>query len=86
MTGDAPPSWFIDELGYAGRENLDPEHVSRYDAKEDAGAAGELAVLRALGLTAESVVVEFGPGTGQFTVAVAPECARVIAVDVSAQM
>jgi len=86
LTGDAPPSWFIDELGYAGRENLDPEHVSRYDAKEDAGAAGELAVLRALGLTAESVVVEFGPGTGQFTVAVAPECARVIAVDVSAQM
>ena len=86
MTGDARPSWFIDELGYAGRENLDPEHVSRYDAKEDAGAPGELAVLRALGLTAESVVVEFGPGTGQFTVAVAPACARVIAVDVSAQM
>src|SRR5919106_314895 len=30
------PAWFIDELEYAGRENLDANHVARYDAKEDA--------------------------------------------------
>jgi ubiquinone/menaquinone biosynthesis C-methylase UbiE len=79
-------TWFLDELRVAGRENLDPEHVARYDGKEDAGAAAEVALLRKLGLSAGSLVVELGAGTGQFTVAVAPACARVIAVDVSPVM
>ena len=61
-------------------------HVERYDAKEDASAAGEVALLAGRGLTGDSVIVELGAGTGQFTVAVAPACARVIAVDVSAPM
>lgn len=80
------PDWFIDELSYAGRENLDPAHVARYDAKEDASAAGEVALLRSMGLTRESLVLELGAGTGQFTVEVAQACARVIAVDVSEPM
>jgi len=80
------PSWFINEVGHAGRENLDAAHVAAYDAKEDARAAEEVALLRDLGLTADSTVVEFGPGTGQLTVEVAPACARVAAVDVSAPM
>jgi hypothetical protein len=67
----------------AGRENLDAGHVSRYDAKEDAGAADDVLVLQRAGLTAESVVVETGTGTGQLAIAVAPVCARVIAVDAS---
>jgi ubiquinone/menaquinone biosynthesis C-methylase UbiE len=82
----ATPTWFIDELRYAGRENLDAAHVARYDGKEDASAAAEVALLQRLGMTPESVVVELGAGTGQFTVAVAPACARVIAVDVSEVM
>jgi ubiquinone/menaquinone biosynthesis C-methylase UbiE len=90
VTHDRPrrltPRWFIDELDFAGRENLDASHVARYDAKEDASAASEVALLTELGLTAESLVVEFGAGTGQFTVEVAPSCARVIAVDVSPLM
>jgi ubiquinone/menaquinone biosynthesis C-methylase UbiE len=77
------PSFFLDELRVAGRENLDPDHVARYDGKEDASAAAEVALLRRLGLNGESLVVELGAGTGQFTVAVAAACARVIAVDVS---
>jgi ubiquinone/menaquinone biosynthesis C-methylase UbiE len=80
------PGWRPDELRYAGRENLDPAHVERYDAKEDAGAADEVAVLKDVGLTRESVVLEFGAGTGQFTLAVARDCAQVIAVDVSEPM
>jgi ubiquinone/menaquinone biosynthesis C-methylase UbiE len=80
------PDWYIDELGYAGRENLDAAHVARYDAKEDASAAGEVALLRSIGLSRESLVVELGAGTGQFTVEVAPACARVVAVDVSEAM
>jgi SAM-dependent methyltransferase len=80
------PLWLLDELRVAGRENLDRDHVARYDAKEDAGADAEVALLESVGLTLESVVVEFGSGTGQFTVAVAPRCARVVAVDVSEPM
>ncbi|KHL10762.1 methyltransferase family protein [Mumia flava] len=80
------PPWFIDELAFAGRENLDPKHVARYDEKEDAGAAEEVALLRRHGLSGDSVLVEFGPGTGQFTVEVAPVCAHVVAVDVSPVM
>jgi ubiquinone/menaquinone biosynthesis C-methylase UbiE len=79
-------NWRLDELGSAGRENLDPAHVARYDGKEDAGAAAEVALLEDLGLDADSTVVELGPGTGQFTVAVAPRCRRVVAVDVSEPM
>lgn len=86
MSRAQTPTWFIDELRYAGRENLDAEHVARYDGKEDASAASELALLQALGLTRDSVVVEFGAGTGQFSVAAAPACARLIAVDVSPVM
>lgn len=78
--------WVLDELESAGRENLDADHVGRYDAKEDAGAAAEVAVLAALGLIDESVVVDLGAGTGQFSLAVATACARVVAVDVSPVM
>lgn len=80
------PGWFIDESSYAGRENLDAAHVVRYDSKEDASASSEVALLERVGLARESLVLEFGPGTGQFTVEVASVCARVIAVDVSKPM
>ena len=60
--------------------------MAAYDDKEDARAPDEVALLRRLGMTPESSVLEFGPGTGQFTVAVAPACAAVTAVDVSALM
>jgi ubiquinone/menaquinone biosynthesis C-methylase UbiE len=85
MTG-GKPGWFLDESSCAGRENLDPAHVERYDTKEDASAANEVALLQSLGLARDSLMVEFGAGTGQFTVEVAPACAQVIAVDVSEPM
>lgn len=76
----------IDELSYAGRENLEADHAACYDDKEDASASAEVAWLRGMGVGRDSVVVEFGAGTGQFTVEIAQACARVIAVDVSAPM
>lgn len=78
--------WVLDEVASAGRENLDAGHVSRYDLKEDAGAAAEVLRLTTLGLTPESVVVDLGAGTGQFALAVTPWCRRVVAVDVSPLM
>lgn len=80
------PAWLPDEARHAGRENLDAGRVGRYDQKEDAGAEGEVALLRELGLGARSHVVEVGAGTGQFSVAVASACERVVAVDVSPPM
>jgi ubiquinone/menaquinone biosynthesis C-methylase UbiE len=82
----AAPGWLLDELASAGRENLDAGHVLRYDAKEDAGAAGEVLLCRSLGLAGDATVIDLGAGTGQFAIAVAPACARVIAVDVSGVM
>ena len=78
-----PRGWMLDELASAGRENLDAAHVERYDAKMDSRAADEVELLRSWGLDAASVVVDLGCGTGQFALATAPACRRVVAVDVS---
>jgi ubiquinone/menaquinone biosynthesis C-methylase UbiE len=83
---DSKPGWLLDEIGSAGRENLDTDHVQRYDGKMDAGASSEVALLRRFGLAADSVVVDMGAGTGQFTLEAAAEVARVVAVDVSPVM
>ena len=80
------PGWLLSELAAAGRENLDPAHVDRYDAKEDADARAEVELLEAQGVTAASTVVDLGAGTGQFTVMAAQRFGRVVAVDVSPVM
>jgi len=80
------PGWLLDERTSAGRENLDFGHVSRYDAKEAWDASAEVRLLQSHGLNTRSTVLDLGAGTGQFTLAVAPGCARVIAADVSYPM
>ena len=86
MASARATGWTVDEVAFAGRENLDPKHVARYDAKEDGGAAAELAMLGELGIGSEATVVDLGAGTGQFTLAAAPAVRRVVAVDVSPVM
>jgi len=78
--------WRLDQVASAGRENLDAEHVARYDAIENASPDREVALLQQWGLGRESVVVELGTGTGQFAIAAARVCDRVVAVDVSPVM
>jgi SAM-dependent methyltransferase len=80
------PGWMLDEVASAGRENLDVDHVLRYDAKEDADAGREVALLEQLGLDHQSEVVDIGAGTGQFAIAAAAVGRRVVAVDVSPVM
>jgi ubiquinone/menaquinone biosynthesis C-methylase UbiE len=80
------PGWLLDEVGSAGRENLDVTHVERYDRKMDARAHDEIELLRSAGLDESSVVVDLGSGTGQFALAAAPVCRRVVAVDPSPVM
>ncbi|MDQ6796224.1 MAG: class I SAM-dependent methyltransferase [Chloroflexota bacterium] len=87
--GDGGPqrlSWLLDERASAGRENLDASHVARYDAKMDGDALEEVRLLQGLGLDARSTVLDLGAGTGQFTLAVAPNCSRVVAADISPVM
>lgn len=80
-------SWRPVEADYAGREHFDAQHARRYDAKEDAHAAEEVALLKSLGVAGPGCcVVEFGTGTGQFALAAAAVCGRVVAVDVSPVM
>jgi len=80
-------SWLLVEADYAGREHFDAQHARRYDAKEDAHAAEEVALLRRLGVAGPGCcVVELGTGTGQFALAAAAVCGRVVAVDVSPVM
>lgn len=86
MTDDGATGWVLDERASAGRENFDEVHVELYDVKEDADAAAEVELLRSIGLDATSTVIDLGAGTGQFALAVAPHCARVVAVDVSPVM
>jgi ubiquinone/menaquinone biosynthesis C-methylase UbiE len=84
---DVPPSWWLDELAHAGREHLDELHSRRYDAKMDAQAAAEVDALAATGvLVPGSTVVDLGAGSGQFALAAAEVCGRVVAVDVSPVM
>ena len=80
------PGWLLDEVASIGRENLDAEHVSRYDEKEDADPAGEVRYLQALGLDPTATLVDLGAGTGQFALAAAEVWRRVVAVDPSSVM
>jgi ubiquinone/menaquinone biosynthesis C-methylase UbiE len=82
-----PDSWWLDERSHAGREHFDEQHARRYDAKMDAGAPDEIRMLQDAGfLDVDSMVVDLGAGSGQFTLAVAPVCRWVVAVDVSSVM
>ncbi|MEA2235020.1 MAG: hypothetical protein QOD83_4836 [Solirubrobacteraceae bacterium] len=79
-----PDSWWLDEREYAGREHFDERHARRYDSKMDARAAEEICLLQEAGvLDRTSLVVDIGAGSGQFALAAAPACRRVVAVDIS---
>ena len=80
------PGWFIDEMAHAGGEHLDPGYVPGYDHKSATDPTEDLDILRKHGLNETSTLVDLGAGTGTFSLAAAPFCRKVIAVDVSPQM
>ena len=82
----AVPRWYPDELATAGPEHLDGAYVASYDRKASTDWAGEIALLRDLGLDEAATLVDLGAGTGGLALATAPRCRRVVAVDVSPAM
>ena len=79
-------NWWLDESAHAGHEHLDPAYVAGYEAKAGYDPTDDIDVLRGHGMNSQSVVVDLGAGTGRFSVEIARECGRVIAVDVSPAM
>jgi DNA-binding CsgD family transcriptional regulator len=75
--------WVIDELAHAGPEHLDPAFVAGYDRKAGTDPAQAMAVLREYGLDPASTLVDLAAGTGTLSLAAAPLCREVIAVEVS---
>ncbi len=80
------PDWMLDETAHAGPEHLDPGYVEGYERKSGVDLVDDVEVLRRHGLHGQSMVVDLAAGTGRFTLAVAPVCAAVAAVDVSPAM
>jgi ubiquinone/menaquinone biosynthesis C-methylase UbiE len=76
----------LDELALAGREHLDPTYVAGYDRKAGFDPSGDIELLQAHGLGAQSTLVDFGAGTGELALAAAAHCKRVLAIDVSPVM
>ena len=77
----------IDELAHAGPEHLDPAFVAGYDRKQGyPDPAEDLAVFEAHGLDGTSEVLDFGAGSGQFSLAAARRFGHVTAIDVSPAM
>jgi SAM-dependent methyltransferase len=82
----AKRSWSIDELAHAGEHHLRPDFVDGYDGKASFDPGPDLALLRQLGLSSASCLVDLGAGTGELALAAAEICRRVVAVDVSSPM
>lgn len=79
-------TWFLDEVSHAGTEHIDAEYVTHYDRKAGTDPSEDVALLRELGLNETHTLIDMGAGTGTFTLAAAPHCRRVVAVDVSSAM
>lgn len=86
MSVNEAGGFMLDELAHAGPEHLDPDYVADYDRKQNYDPTADVDALLARGLDPHSVLLDMGCGTGTFSLAVAPHCRRVIAVDVSRPM
>jgi ubiquinone/menaquinone biosynthesis C-methylase UbiE len=80
------PDWMLDELAHAGPEHLDPAFVAGYDRQAGTDPAQALEVLVRHGLDERSTVLDLAAGTGTLTLAAAPHCAQVTAVEISPAM
>lgn len=64
----------------------DEKLVAEYDQKQSTNIERERTLVQKLGVKPEHTVIEFGPGTGALSVALAEACRHVFAVDTSQAM
>lgn len=76
----------FDEFAQQTIDFTDEEVAAAYDAKQATDLTAERALAEKLSLEPEHTVIEFGPGTGAFSLALSERCAHVYAVDTSAAM
>ncbi len=81
--------WHYDEMKQVGTDYADIREVEAYDERmqklRDIGEEIEK-ILTALNIGHDQTLLEIGCGTGEFTIAVAGRCRKVIAADVSIPM
>ena len=79
-------SWQYDEFSGFALDFHDPTQVAAYDSRQNTKIENERALVAALNLTSTHTVIEYGCGTGAFTIAAATICEQVVAVDISKAM
>lgn len=79
-------AWTYDEFKHIGVDFADPQQVARYDARQRTSIERQQQLVERLHITRDDLVIEFGPGTGAFSIAAAMAGARVVAVDISESM
>jgi len=71
---------------HSGVDFANPDEVAAYDQRQGRDPATAQQLLSELGITGQDALLEFGPGTGVFTLEAARLCRKVYAVDVSPAM
>lgn len=83
------PAWQYDEARQIGTDYEGVSEIRAYDERmakiRDVGREVR-EILDLLDLTSEATVLEIGTGTGEFPIATAERCSKVVAVDVSEPM
>ncbi|MCK5233425.1 MAG: class I SAM-dependent methyltransferase [Candidatus Aenigmarchaeota archaeon] len=82
-------TWQYDELKQAGIDYENIQNVKNYDSKVEAFRdlkKENIEIMRAIDISKNQKILEFGCGTGSFALEVAMHCNMVFAVDVSKAM
>lgn len=82
-------SWVYDEMRQIGTDYFDIEEVRNYDQRMQKirDVPKEIKhILNGIDVTPGQTILEFGIGTGEFTIAAACKCSKVYAMDISAVM
>ena len=83
---NASHAWQYEEFKHLATDFHDPQQVERYDARQQTNLQNEERFAQELKIDASHTVIEYGPGTGAFTLAAAKRCKQVYAIDISKAM